>query len=77
MKILLLGNSGIGKTRILMNYLNLDYRNITTNGIDFYCYNDIYFFDSGGDSKLVNIIKEYIPDIDLIIIVYKFNKYSE
>lgn len=76
MKIIFLGDSGIGKTKILMNYLDRNYDNIPTNGVEYYHNNNNCFYDSGGVSRLYNIIKTYLTDMDLIIIVYKYNQFS-
>jgi len=43
-----------------MNYLDRNDDNIPTNGIEYHHQNNHSFYDSGGDSRLVNIISTYL-----------------
>ena len=79
MKILILGNSKVGKTKLISYYIYKLYDYIEyqpTTGIDYHKKDNVSFYDSGGSDSLFSIIKGYIRDIDGIIIVYKRYKYS-
>ena len=79
-KILLLGNSCVGKTCFLLQYTDKSFteNHYTTIGIDFKIkiielYNRLFklqIWDSGGLERFHNITKTYIPGAHGIIIIY-------
>ena len=79
-KILLLGNSGVGKTCFLWQYIDKSFSNdpLVTIGIDFRVkiielYNRLFellIWDSGGVERFHYITKTYIKGADGIIFIY-------
>ena len=79
-KIIFLGESGVGKTSILMRYFNnnFDTNSKSTIGVDtfqnikitketkiHYCY-----WDTAGQERFKSIISSYYQNVDGVVIVY-------
>ena len=79
-KIVLCGDSGVGKTNLLMRYLLGTYQPETkaTIGVDFFAKNvvlddknvKIQFFDTAGQEKYRSICSTYFKNVNGIILVY-------
>lgn len=79
-KILLLGNTGVGKTSLLLQYTENKFLNslLGTIGIDFRKKTikfyqktiQLYFWDTAGQEKFRSLTKNYYKDADGVLLVY-------
>ena len=79
-KILLLGNSGVGKTCFLTQYIDKSFSNnhLVTHGIDFRVkiielYNRLFklqIWDSAGGDRFLYVTKSYNPGAHGLILIY-------
>lgn len=84
-KIILLGDSGVGKSKICSVYFkNEKYTNDATVGIDFNFKNiiinnteyRIHLWDTAGQERFRSIVRSYFRNLDSTIIVFDINNYS-
>lgn len=84
-KIILLGDSGVGKSKICSVYFkNEKYCNDATIGIDFNFKNivinnseyRIHLWDTAGQERFRSIVRSYFRELDSTIIVFDMNNYS-
>ena len=85
-KIILLGDSGVGKSRICHSYVTEkfceNYDNQFTVGVDFKFKNvcvrgteyRIHMWDTAGQERFRSIVKSYFRDTDSTILVFDINK---
>ena len=86
LNILLLGDSAVGKTSLLMKYINNEFKDshIATNGIDYKKKNlqiknlniELNLIDTSGNEKTKSISYIYNQDIDGIIFVFDVTNYQ-
>lgn len=77
-KVIVIGNSGVGKTRTIKKICNSSYDGNKTIGVDFdskvFIYNNlsykILFWDCAGDSRFNNIIRSYYNNTKYIAIFF-------
>lgn len=79
-KIIFLGDQGVGKSSIMNRFINDKFENLyqATVGLDFNSKNVIierqevrlYLYDTAGQEKFRSLIPMYIRDADVIILVY-------
>ena len=82
-RVLQLGNNGVGKTFLISNYLrNYTYQSIPTVGVELNIIyqknsesNDIkiFFWDCSGSEKFKNIIRSYYSKCDIFLIFFNAN----
>lgn len=80
-KFISIGNSGVGKTTMLLEFLNKSQETKATIGIDFKCFyankNDfrykIYFWDTGGTERYHSISQSYIRDSNYVLIFFSYD----
>jgi Ras-related protein Rab-18 len=85
-KVLTLGDTSVGKTTLISNYCDDDYKyqskSISTVGIDSKCakhYEDgikILFWDTAGQERFRNITSSYFKDADMVLFVYSIDSYE-
>tara|TARA_Y100000996_G_scaffold415342_1_gene409497 strand:- start:3323 stop:3925 length:603 start_codon:yes stop_codon:yes gene_type:complete len=78
-RIIVLGNSGVGKSFIVDKYIfNLVANPIPTIGIEFRQFkimnnnnlHKFYIWDTGGNMSYINILKAYYKSVDIVILVF-------
>jgi len=84
-KIILLGDTGVGKSKICSVYFNNEkYSNEATIGIDFNFKNiminnteyRIHIWDTAGQERFRSIVSSYFRDLDSTIIIFDINNLS-
>ena len=85
-KIIILGDTGVGKTSILEKYVDHVFSDIhiSTIGIDFYVktieYNNkkykLQMWDTAGQEKFSNLIRSYFKNCSVAIVVYDMSDYD-
>lgn len=85
-KLIFLGNSGVGKSNIInrIAHFDFDLNKKPTIGIDYYMikivYNDktykVQLWDTAGQERFLSIVRSYYYNIDGAVIVYDITNYK-
>lgn len=81
-KIILLGNTGVGKSKICSSYFKKNYHDNATIGVDFFFkdikINDttyrVHIWDTAGQERFKSIVRSYFRNSNASIIVFDQNK---
>ena len=82
-KVILLGEAGVGKTNLIRRVMGLDFdKNLTSTVISSYCENDIVIeklkysyqiWDTAGQEKFHSLNKLFIKDSKIVIVIFAIN----
>ena len=82
-KVILLGEAGVGKTNLIRRVMGLDFdKNLTSTVISSYCENDIVIeklkysyqiWDTAGQEKFHSLNKLFIKNSKIVIVIFAIN----
>lgn len=71
MKIMLIGDRGVGKTLLIRHLLGCERYTIPTIGFQVVYENNLEIYDTSGDEKYQSILSPFYPKIKHFVLVYK------